>query len=157
MDIWKSSNISNAYTTRPCTIETGGATRCSSAKDYGVGDNRYDGVGDKDGCDFSPYRMGNETFFSSGSGFTIDTTKKFTVVTRFITDDNTAEGAEGTLTDIKRFYVQDGVTHAMTQSPCSAIKDMNLLTDTKRSAAKQIFGDEDDHKVKVASSRPART
>ncbi|EGZ25461.1 putative glycosyl hydrolase family 7 protein [Phytophthora sojae] len=147
MDIWESNSISNAYTTHPCTISSkaGGAYRCSSATECGVGKNRYKGVCDKDGCDFNPYRMGNKTFFGPGSDFTIDTTKKVTVVTRFITDDNTATG---TLSEITRFYVQDGVTHEMPHSTFSAIKGMKSLKDNQCSAAKTLFGDEDDHKAK---------
>ncbi|KAE9037721.1 putative 1,4-beta-D-glucan cellobiohydrolase B [Phytophthora rubi] len=147
MDIWEANSISNAYTTHPCTTSSkaGGAYRCEGGKECGIGDNRYDGVCDKDGCDFNPYRMGNKTFFGPGSDFTIDTTKKFTVVTRFITDDNTATG---TLVEITRFYVQDGVTHEMPHSTFSAIKGMKSLKDDQCSAAKTLFGDEDDHKAK---------
>ncbi|KAK1934974.1 Exoglucanase 1 [Phytophthora citrophthora] len=145
MDIWEANSISNAYTTHPCTVKPGGASRCSTAKDCGVDKNRYNGVCDKDGCDFNPYRMGNKTFFGPGSDFTIDTTKKITVVTQFITDDNTAEG---TLTDIKRFYVQNGKTHEMASSSFSALKGMNSITDASCSAAKKLFGDKDDHKAK---------
>ncbi|OWZ06396.1 Glycosyl hydrolase, partial [Phytophthora megakarya] len=143
MDIWEANSISNAYTTHPCTVKPGGAHRCSTPKECGDAKARYDGVCDKDGCDFNPYRMGNKTFFGPGSEFTIDTTKPFTVVTRFITDDNTAEG---TLTDIKRFYVQGGATHEMAKS--TYVKGMNSITDAQCSAAKKVFGDEDDHKAK---------
>ncbi|EGZ25462.1 putative glycosyl hydrolase family 7 protein [Phytophthora sojae] len=124
MDIWQSNSISNAYTSHPCSVTSsaGGSYRCESATECGSGDDRYNGVCDKDGCDFNPYRMGNKTFFGPGSDYTIDTTKSFTVVTRFITDDGTATG---TLSEITRFYVQ---------GDCSA--------------AKTEFGDEDDHKAK---------
>jgi cellulose 1,4-beta-cellobiosidase len=148
MDIWESNSVSNAYTTHPCTVtsKAGGSSRCESATECGSGTgHRYDGVCDKDGCDFNPYRMGNKTFFGPGSDFTIDTTKSFTVVTRFVTDDNTATG---TLTDITRFYVQNGVTHEMPYSTWSGLEDMNSLTDDQCSAAKKVFGDEDDHKAK---------
>uniref|UniRef100_M4BUX1 cellulose 1,4-beta-cellobiosidase (non-reducing end) n=1 Tax=Hyaloperonospora arabidopsidis (strain Emoy2) TaxID=559515 RepID=M4BUX1_HYAAE len=147
MDIWEANSISNAYTSHPCSIttKTKGAYRCTSEKECGVDKNRYSGVCDKDGCDFNPYRMGNKTFFGPGADFTIDTTKKFTVVTRFITDDNTAKG---TLTEITRHYVQDGVTHEMPHSNHKAIKDMNSLTDTKCASTKTLFGDKDDHKAK---------
>ncbi|GMF20095.1 unnamed protein product [Phytophthora lilii] len=148
MDIWESNSISNAYTTHPCstTSKAGGSYRCESATECGTGTaHRYDGLCDKDGCDFNPYRMGNKTFFGPGSDFTIDTTKAFTVVTRFITDDGTATG---TLSDIKRFYVQGGETHEMPYSSWSGLEDMNSLTDDQCSAAKKVFGDEDDHKAK---------
>ncbi|KAF4045764.1 Glycosyl hydrolase family 7 [Phytophthora infestans] len=145
MDIWESNSISNAYTTHPCTTKIGGSHRCSTAKECGVAKNRYNGVCDKDGCDFNPYRMGNKTFFGPGSDFAVDTTKKMTVVTRFITDDNTATG---TLVDVQRFYVQDGVTLEMPRSTFPAVKTMKSLTDTQCSAAKKLFGDMDDHKAK---------
>ncbi|KAG3103316.1 putative 1,4-beta-D-glucan cellobiohydrolase B [Phytophthora cactorum] len=127
------------------TGDAGGSYRCESATECGSGDNRYDGVCDKDGCDFNPYRMGNQTFFGPGSDFAIDTTKSFTVVTRFITDDGTATG---TLSEITRFYVQDGVSYEMPYATWSGIEDMNSLTESQCSAAKTEFGDEDDHKAK---------
>ncbi|KAG3023350.1 hypothetical protein PC120_g7610 [Phytophthora cactorum] len=89
--------------------------------------------------------MGNQTFFGPGSDFAIDTTKSFTVVTRFITDDGTATG---TLSEITRFYVQDGVSYEMPYATWSGIEDMNSLTESQCSAAKTEFGDEDDHKAK---------
>jgi cellulose 1,4-beta-cellobiosidase len=47
--------------------------------------------------------MGDRSFF--GVGKTVDTSSKFTVVTQFITEDNTTMG---TLTEIRRIYVQNG-------------------------------------------------
>lgn len=61
----------------------------------------------QDGGDWNPYRLGDTTFFGPGSDFKVDTTQKITVVTQFYTDDNTPTG---TLTQIKRKYVQNGVT-----------------------------------------------
>ncbi|KAE9227359.1 putative 1,4-beta-D-glucan cellobiohydrolase B [Phytophthora fragariae] len=147
MDIWEANSIGNAYTSHPCSVTSsaGGSYRCESETECGAGDSRYDGVCDKDGCDFNPYRMGNKTFFGPGSDFTIDTTKSFTVVTRFITDDGTATG---TLSEITRFYVQDDVSYEMPFATWSGIEDMNSLTESQCSAAKTEFGDEDDHKAK---------
>ncbi|KAG6610703.1 putative glycosyl hydrolase family 7 protein [Phytophthora cinnamomi] len=148
MDIWEANSISNAYTSHPCSVtsKAGGSYRCESATECGTGTaHRYDGLCDKDGCDFNPYRMGNKTFFGPGSDFTIDTTKKFTVVTRFITEDGSASG---TLSDIKRFYIQGSETYEMPYSTWSGLKDMNSLTDKQCSAAKKVFGDKDDHKIK---------
>ncbi|RLN93565.1 hypothetical protein BBJ28_00001712, partial [Nothophytophthora sp. Chile5] len=119
--------------------------RCESTTECGSGDSRYDGICDKDGCDFNPYRMGNKTFFGPGADFTIDTSKEFTVVTRFITDDGTADGS---LSEITRFYVQDGVSHEMPYASWTSLTDMNSLTEDQCSAAKTEFGDEDDHKAK---------
>ncbi|RLN92079.1 hypothetical protein BBJ28_00010194, partial [Nothophytophthora sp. Chile5] len=119
--------------------------RCESTTECGSGDSRYDGICDKDGCDFNPYRMGNKTFFGPGSEFTIDTTAVFSVVTRFITDDGTADGS---LSEITRFYVQDGVSYEMPYATWTGITDMNSLTEDQCSAAKTEFGDEDDHATK---------
>ncbi|RLN94941.1 hypothetical protein BBJ28_00021539 [Nothophytophthora sp. Chile5] len=147
MDIWEANSISNAYTSHPCSVTStaGGSYRCESATECGSGDSRYDGLCDKDGCDFNPYRMGNKTFFGPGSEFTIDTTAVFTVVTRFITDDGTADGS---LSEITRFYVQDGVSYEMPYATWTGITDMNSLTEDQCSAAKTEFGDEDDHATK---------
>jgi len=47
---------------------------------------------DKDGCDFNPYRLGDRYFFGRGANYTIDTTRKFTVVMQFVTSDSTVDG-----------------------------------------------------------------
>lgn len=47
--------------------------------------------------------MGNQEFY--GTSKTVDTTKPFTIVTQFITDDGTDTG---NLKQINRIYVQDG-------------------------------------------------
>ena len=63
---------------------------------------RFDGVCDKDGCDFASYRYGDQNYWGKGSGFTINTeTKKITVVTQFITHDGTDNGD---LVEVRRFY-----------------------------------------------------
>ena len=56
----------------------------------------------KDGGDWNPYRLGQTTFFGPGSSFAIDSTRPMTVVTQFLTDDNTDNGD---LIEIKRFYM----------------------------------------------------
>ncbi|CAA7263710.1 unnamed protein product [Cyclocybe aegerita] len=99
MDIWEANSVSAAYTPHPCTV--GGQSRCTGDA-CGTSD-RYASVCDPDGCDFNSYRMGDTTFY--GKGLTVDTSKKFTVVTQFITDSGTAAG---TLKEIRRLYVQDG-------------------------------------------------
>ena len=65
----------------------------------------YDGICDKDGCDFATYRMGQKTFYGNGSNFQVNTDLPFTVVTQFLTTDGTANGD---LKEIRRFYVQNG-------------------------------------------------
>jgi len=104
MDIWEANTISTAFTPHACSVKE--QTQCSGV-DCGDNDSgdRFKGVCDKNGCDFQTFRLGNETFYGKGKGFTIDTTKKITVVTQFLTADDTDTGA---LTEIKRHYVQDG-------------------------------------------------
>lgn len=102
MDLWQANSYSTAMTAHSCNIQ--GRFVCEE-DDCGASapsGSTYNGVCDPDGCDFNPYRMGNPSFY--GSGKTIDTTKKFTVVTQFITDDGTPSGS---LVEIRRKYVQN--------------------------------------------------
>jgi cellulase len=61
------------------------------------------GVCDHDGCGINPFRSGSKNFY--GPGMTVDTSKPFTVVTQFLSADNTSTG---TLSEIRRLYVQGG-------------------------------------------------
>jgi cellulose 1,4-beta-cellobiosidase len=81
--------------------------------------------------------MGNTTFF--GPDKTVDTNSVFTVVTQFITDDGTSSG---TLSEIKRFYVQDGVVIPNSASTISGVSGNSITTDFC-TAQKTAFGDED--------------
>ena len=104
MDIWESNSVATAYT--PHTCDTVGNVRCEGTP---CGDNasgeRYDGLCDKDGCDFNSWRLGDQTFFGPGSNFAVNSEKPMTVVTQFITNDGTDNGD---LVEIRRIYVQDG-------------------------------------------------
>jgi cellulose 1,4-beta-cellobiosidase len=133
MDIWEANKNAAAYT--PHTCKGNGLVRCQGT-DCGDGSARYQGICDKDGCDFNSYRMGDQTFL--GIGKTVDTTKKITVVTQFITSDNTATGA---LTSIKRFYVQNGVTIANSQSNIAGVDATNAISDNFCNQQKAAFGD----------------
>jgi cellulose 1,4-beta-cellobiosidase len=68
--------------------------------------------------------MGNHTFY--GPGLTVDTTSKFTVVTQFLTDDGTSTG---TLSEIKRFYVQNGNVIPNSQSDVPGVTGNSIRTD----------------------------
>ncbi|ATZ53234.1 hypothetical protein BCIN_09g01110 [Botrytis cinerea B05.10] len=129
-DVWEANSMSQALTPHVCTVDS--QTACT-------GDDcaSNTGVCDGDGCDFNPYRMGNTTFY--GSGMTIDTSKPFSVVTQFITDDGTETG---TLTEIKRFYVQDDVVYEQPSSDISGVSG-NSITDDFCAAQKTAFGDTD--------------
>ncbi|KAH6849609.1 concanavalin A-like lectin/glucanase domain-containing protein [Chaetomium sp. MPI-CAGE-AT-0009] len=81
MDILEANSRANAFTPHPC-----------------IGDNC-----DKAGCGFNPYARGNKQYY--GPGLTLDTSKPFTMVTQFVTDDSTTTGK---LSKITRYYVQNG-------------------------------------------------
>lgn len=131
MDIWEANSQSTAYTAHPCT--TNGPYRCSGIQ-CGDGNNRYDGVCDKDGCDYNAYRLGNLTFFSS----MLNTAQPFTVVTQFPAD---ASGS------IRRIYVQNGKTFANPQT-----KNLGTAFDAVSTAfcnrEKTVFGDRNDFAAK---------
>merc|ERR1712151_653406 len=148
MDIWEANSMANAYTPHPCDVT--GQLKCEGTD---CGDNvkgeRYDGVCDKDGCDINPYRMGNRMFFGRGSQYEVDTLKPITVVTQFLTADGTDDGE---LSEMVRFYVQDG---NMIQSPTSTIlgpDDTDTITVAFCQAKKTLFGDVNDYAEKGGSA-----
>merc|ERR1719393_1203633 len=109
LDMWEANSISQAYTMHSCAVD--GQTRCEGID---CGDNagavtpeahRFEGVCDKNGCDFATNRLGEKTFYGPGSSFEVDTTKPFTVVTQFVTDSGEDSGK---VNEVRRFYVQDG-------------------------------------------------
>ncbi|KAF2201360.1 glycoside hydrolase [Delitschia confertaspora ATCC 74209] len=133
MDIWEANAISAAYTPHVCSKS--GLTKCSGT-DCGDGDDRYSGVCDKDGCDFNSYRMGDTGFY--GKGLTVDTSKKFTVVTQFITDSGTDTGK---LSEIRRIYVQDGKVIQNSVSKIAGVTQTNAISDKFCKEQKTAFGD----------------
>jgi cellulose 1,4-beta-cellobiosidase len=135
MDIWEANSISTAYTPHPC--KGTGLQECTDATTCGDGDNRYGGICDKDGCDFNSYRMGVKDFYGPGS--TLDTKKKMTVVTQFI-------GSGSTVSEIKRFYVQDGKVFANSDSAIDGVTG-NSITDAFCDQQKTVFGDTSSFKT----------
>jgi cellulose 1,4-beta-cellobiosidase len=129
MDIWEANSVSTAVTPHSCsTIEQ---SRCDGDGCGGTySADRYAGVCDPDGCDFNSYRMGDKSFY--GKGKTIDTSKKFTVVTQFV--------GTGDAMEIKRFYVQNGKVIANSQSQIEGITG-NSITTAFCDAQKKVFGD----------------
>lgn len=98
MDLWEANANATALTPHPCNVTSVGActgTECGSSGDC-----------DKNGCGFNPYALGQQSYYGAGAGFTVDTLKPVTVTTQFITDDGTTTG---TLIEIRRQYIQDGV------------------------------------------------
>merc|ERR1712087_459098 len=148
MDIWEANSMANAYTPHPCDVT--GQLKCEgTACGDNVAGERYDGVCDKDGCDINPYRMGNRMFFGRGSEYEVDTLKPVTVVTQFLTTDGTDDGE---LSEMVRYYVQDG---NMIASPTSTIlgpDDTDTITDAFCQAKKTLFGDVNDYAEKGGSA-----
>ncbi|PGH04215.1 hypothetical protein AJ80_08560 [Polytolypa hystricis UAMH7299] len=136
MDIWEANSISNAYTPHPCDDVTPTICEGDSCGGTYSGD-RYGGTCDPDGCDFNPYRQGNQTFY--GPGGLVDSNSKLTVVTQFLTSDGTPNGE---LTEIKRFYVQDGQVIPNSESTIGGLTGNSITTDFC-AQQKQVFGDED--------------
>ena len=140
MDIWESNSISTAYTSHVCTVK--GQTRCEGTDcgDDAAG-QRHNGVCDKDGCDFNPYRLGDKTFFGPSSNFTINTMEPFTVVTQFVTNDGTDNGV---LSEIRRVWVQNGKVIQSSNVTVGG-QQYNSVTDDFCNAQKQEFGDPNDY------------
>ncbi|KAF7977021.1 hypothetical protein HWV62_4970 [Athelia sp. TMB] len=138
MDIWEANSISAAYTPHPCSVA--GQTECTGAECGNP--SRYSGYCDPDGCDFNSYRMGDTSFY--GPGLTVDTTKPITVVTQFLTSDNTSTG---TLSEIRRLYVQNGVVIQNSQSTIPGVTG-NSITQAYCDAQKTAFGDTNDFDTK---------
>merc|ERR1712176_1312744 len=147
MDIWEANSMANAYTPHPCDIT--GQLKCEGT-DCGDNDKgeRYDGVCDKDGCDINPYRMGNRMFFGRGSEFEVNTLKPITVVTQFLTTDGTDDGE---LSEMRRFYVQDGKVVHSPKSTILGRNDTDSITDKFCHAKKSLFGDVNDYAKKGGS------
>ncbi|KAI0316201.1 cellobiohydrolaseI [Amylostereum chailletii] len=116
MDVWEANSMAEAVTPHVCTVD--GQTQCSGT-DCGDGDLRYDGVCDKDGCDYNSFRMGDKTFL--GPGMTVDTTQPITV--------------------IRRLYVQNGQVIPNSQTNVPGMATFDSVTDAFCDAQKAAFGD----------------
>lgn len=78
---------------------------CSGVGSYlcaGAECERNVGTCDKPGCGLNPYAFNARRFY--GPGLTVDTSRPFTVITQFLSSDNTSAGE---LTEIRRMYIQD--------------------------------------------------
>ncbi|KAL4945295.1 hypothetical protein BDV06DRAFT_209543 [Aspergillus oleicola] len=112
MDIWEGNSRSTGMTPHACLYEQElgeeAVYECTSEEECnGTGEN--DGICDKWGCGFNPYALGDRDFYGrsdtgEGKEFEVDTTHPFTVVTQFLTSDNTTTSP---LTSIRRLYIQN--------------------------------------------------
>ncbi|CAI4217470.1 unnamed protein product [Parascedosporium putredinis] len=81
----------------------------------------FDGVCDKNGCGYNPYRVHQFEYY--GPGYTVDTARPVTVVTQFPADD------EGKLKEIRRLYVQDGRIIKNAVIAVEGLPEYNYVTD----------------------------
>jgi len=138
LDVWEANKVSAAFTPHPCSTTKLQVCDSTTSDCGNTAANRYSSICDKDGCDFNSYRMGDQTFYGSGSGFTIDTTQKITVVTQFLTTDGTSAGD---LSEIKRFYVQNGVVIDNSAANFADFTAYDSITDQFCTDQKTLFGD----------------
>jgi cellulose 1,4-beta-cellobiosidase len=134
MDIWEANRAAMTFTPHPCNIT--GVLACTEP-DCGnaPGGNRFRSVCDKEGCDFNGYRNGDKSFY--GQGKKVDSTKPFTVVTQFLTTDNTTKGD---LKEIRRLYIQGGKHIQETKVAIKGLDPVNSMTGAYCSASKKVFG-----------------
>ena len=118
MDIWEANREAQAFTTHPCK-KTGYFT--CQGEDCG-----WNGQCEEGGCAINPYQTGNHNFYGKGSNFAVDTSKPFTVVTQFVTNDGTDYGH---VTEIRRHYVQNGKVIQTPQGTWSGIQNYNSVSD----------------------------
>ncbi|CAK7222570.1 hypothetical protein SCUCBS95973_004886 [Sporothrix curviconia] len=97
MDIWEANNAATAMTPHTCS---GDSLFLCTGDQCG---RTASAVCDKNGCGINPFRAGAKNFYAPGGS--VDTTKPFTVVTQFLSADNTTAG---NLAEIRRMYIQNG-------------------------------------------------
>jgi cellulose 1,4-beta-cellobiosidase len=126
IDIWESNSHAFAFTPHPC--ENNNYHVCEDQNCGGTySDDRFAGLCDANGCDYNPYRMGNTNFY--GKGMTVDTSKKFTVVTQF---------APNKLT---QFLVQNNKKFVIPSPTYEGISDSSDITPEFCKNQFEVFGD----------------
>ncbi|KAL4950625.1 concanavalin A-like lectin/glucanase domain-containing protein [Aspergillus filifer] len=124
MDIWEGNSRATGFTPHACLYNpedvsgaggedgTGqGVYECTTEEECNGPTGENDSVCDKWGCGFNPYALGDQDFYGRGDDegegvFEVDTTKPFTVVTQFLTGDNSSS-MSGELVSIRRLYIQN--------------------------------------------------
>jgi cellulose 1,4-beta-cellobiosidase len=115
MDLWEANGQAQALTPHPCN-----ATGVKLCQGTACSNDIAAGTCDQGGCDVNPYRLGNKDFY--GPGKTIDTTKPFTVITQFITNNGRDDGD---LQTIWRMYKQNGKLY---QTPPANVTGLAVRT-----------------------------
>jgi cellulase len=94
MDIWEANKRANHIAPHPCNKK--GPYLCEGT------DCEKEGVCDKAGCAWNPYRVNVTDYYGAGDEFKVDSSKLVTVVTQFHAN------RKGKLDSIHRLYVQEG-------------------------------------------------
>nr|AGM37866.1 family 7 cellobiohydrolase [Chelura terebrans] len=144
LDIWEANSAAQTYTFHTCTSE--GYYPCQGV-DCGsdaTGDH-YNGVCDKDGCEFGAYRMNQHEYYGPDSSFDVDSSQPITVVTQFLTEDGTDEGD---LVEMRRLYVQNNQVIRNTRVNFEGIPDYDSITDEFCNDYKELFGEVPDFAAK---------
>ncbi|KAK0099576.1 hypothetical protein ONS96_008078 [Cadophora gregata f. sp. sojae] len=112
MDIWEANAVATSLA--PHTCNQTGLYKCTPDE------CAFNGVCDKWGCSYNPYGQGNKDYYGRGS--TVDTNRPFTVVTQF-------PEVNGTMTEIRRLYVQDGKVIKNAAVNTSGVPGINFMND----------------------------
>lgn len=120
--------MSSALAAHPCDVEE--QTRCEG--------RACESTCDKAGCDLNSYRLGSKDFY--GPGKTVDTAKRFTVITQFVTDDGTDSGS---LVAIRRKFIQNGTVFSDTTSSAPSIPTTSGISKDFCRSQKAAFGERD--------------
>ncbi|OTA85848.1 glycoside hydrolase family 7 protein [Hypoxylon sp. CO27-5] len=128
IDVWESNSHSFAFTPHPCT--TNEYHVCETDNCGGTySDDRFAGKCDANGCDYNPYRVGVHDFY--GKGKTVDTSKKFTVVSQFSNN------------KLTQFFVQNGKKIEIPAPAGDGFPSTSDITPEYCSAEVAAFGDRD--------------
>lgn len=115
MDIWEANARAAHLAPHPCNFP--GLLECEGEE------CEYEGVCDKDGCSYNPYRLNNHESYGEGEGFALDTSRPFTVITSFPAND------EGKLVAYHRQFIQDGVLMDQGATNLTSFPEQNFLDD----------------------------
>ncbi|KAI0034596.1 glycoside hydrolase [Vararia minispora EC-137] len=134
---WEANTMAAAYTPHVCTVAQQTAYQGSAQCGNTTG-TRATGICDEDGCDFNSFRLGSKSFL--GPPLTVGMTRPFTVVTQFMTPDNTANSQ---LTVIRHIYKQNGIVIQQPSTSMPGMASFSSIMYAFCNAQKTAFGDAD--------------
>ncbi|KAJ7843170.1 glycoside hydrolase [Mycena leptocephala] len=124
--IWHGNAVSQTMVAHPCLSP--GLSTCIAKS---AGGQCVNTDCDLTGCEFNPFREASPGFYGVGPAFRLDTSRKFTVRTQFITNSST-----GALSSIRRFHIQNGT---ILQTPISHFTGMTEFSDRNCNEQKVVF------------------